>query len=75
MDTMENSSPEFLMIMGKVVSMVVAPPAEMGDSFPKYFTIQGARRRVMTSRMMLAKSEIVNSSAHLYSEISTLESE
>jgi len=66
METMLNSLPELRIITGKVVSMVVAPPAEMGDNFPKNFTIKGARSKVITSLIILASKAIVPSPTPLY---------
>ena len=38
-----NSFPEHRVMMGRVVSIVVAPPTEIGASLPKYFTSNGTR--------------------------------
>ncbi len=35
--------PEKRAIIGKVVSIVVAPPADIGANLPKYFTSSGAK--------------------------------
>ena len=75
METMTNSCPEQRVIMGRVVSMVVAPPTEMGASFPKNFTNRGAQSKAMISRMMFESSAMVPSSAPLYSVMKMLESE
>ena len=64
-ETIENSFPDVRIIIGKVVSIVVAPPAAMGDKFPKYRTIRGAKSRVSISRTIFARSAIVPSSAPL----------
>ena len=54
MDTTTNSCPEVRVMMGSVVSIVVAPPAEMGARRPNQRTNSGAASRVMISRLMLA---------------------
>ena len=54
-------------MMGSVVSIVVAPPAEIGASRPKTEAIQGARSNVAISRMMLLNRAMVPSSGPLYS--------
>ena len=61
--------------MGRVVSIVVAPPTEMGASFPKNFTNKGAQSKAMISRMIFQSSAMVPSSAPLYSVMKMLESE
>ena len=63
------------MIIGKVVSIVVAPPDEMGAKGPKRFAIKGVSRRVISSRMTLANNAMVPSSAPRYSVMKMLESE
>lgn len=75
METTENSLPDVRIIIGKVVSMVVAPPAAIGASFPKYFTITGAKSNVIISRRILASNAMVPNSMPLYSVIRILESE
>jgi len=72
---MANSFPEFRIIMGKVVSMVVAPPAAIGESLPKYLTIQGANNNVSISLIILESKAIVPNSIPLYSVIKMLDSE
>jgi hypothetical protein len=72
---MEYSFPEFFKITGKVVSIVVAPPEQIGASLPKYFTIQGESSKVKTSRKILAINAMVPSVTPLYSVIRMLESE
>ena len=62
-------------MIGKVVSMVVAPPAEMGASFPKYLTSNGANNRVIISLAMLESRANVPNSAPLYWVMKMLESE
>ena len=47
---------------GKVVSIVVAPPAQIGDNRPKYLTKRGAPRRAIISRMIFAIKAIVPNS-------------
>ncbi len=62
-------------MIGSVVSIVVAPPAEIGDRFPNHLTIRGARSRVIISRLILDNRAIVPSSAPLYSVMKMLERE
>ena len=74
-DIIEYSFPEVCIMIGKVESMVVAPPAAMGASFPKYLTISGANSKVKISRNILASNAIVPSSIPLYSVIKMLDKE
>lgn len=74
-DTIINSLPENREIMGRVVSIVVAPPAEMGASLLKYFTKRGAKSSVIISRDMFDNKAIVPNSAPLYSVIKILDNE
>ena len=69
------SSPQLLAIIGRVVSIDVAPPAEIGASLPNHLAIKGAASRVMISRIMLASSATVPSSVPLYSFMNMLERE
>lgn len=50
-------------MIGNVVSIVVAPPAQIGDSLPKYLTNNGAPSKVNISRIILAIKAIVPNSA------------
>ncbi|OKZ07875.1 MAG: hypothetical protein BHV71_04245 [Bacteroides sp. 41_26] len=75
METITNSFPQQRVMIGRVVSIVVAPPAEMGARRPKYLTNNGAQSRAIISRMMFDKSAIVPNSGPLYSVIKMLESE
>ena len=61
-------------MMGRVVSIVVAPPILIGANFPKYLTNNGAHSRVIISRMILARRAIVPNSAPLYSVMKMLDS-
>ena len=72
---MTNSFPEHRVMMGRVVSIVVAPPTEIGASLPKYFTSNGAPSNAMISRMMLDSNAIVPNSGPLYSVMNILERE
>ena len=72
---MTNSFPEHRVMIGRVVSIVVAPPTEIGASLPKYFTSKGAPSNAMISRIMLDSNAIVPNSDPLYSVINMLESE
>ena len=69
------SEPEYLLIIGKVVSIVVAPPAHIGARLPKYFTIQGASNKTKNSRIMFANKAIVPNSAPRYSVMRMLDKE
>lgn len=75
MDTMTNFCPAVCVIMGRVVSMVVAPPDEMGARLPNHRTMSGAHNSVMISRAMFDSKATVPSSAPLYSVMNMLESE
>ena len=75
MEMITNSFPEYRVIIGRVVSIVVAPPTEIGASFPKYFTNKGAHSKAIISRMILESNAIVPNSGPLYSVINILESE
>ena len=46
-------------MIGNVVSIVVAPPAQIGDSLPKYLTNNGAPSKANISRIILAIYAIV----------------
>ena len=70
-----NCCPDTCVMMGSVVSMDVAPAAEMGANLPKYLAMSGASVRVSTSLDMLASRAMVPSSAPLYSVMIMLESE
>ena len=72
---MTNSFPEHREMIGSVVSIVVAPPTEIGASFPKYFTSKGAPSKAVISRMILESNAIVPNSGPLYSVMNILESE
>ena len=50
MEMITNSFPEYRVMIGRVVSIVVAPPTEIGASFPKYFTNKGAHSKAIISR-------------------------
>ena len=75
MATTTKLCPEKRAMMGNVVSIVVAPPAEMGASLLKYFTNKGANSNVIISRDMLDNNAMVPNSAPLYSVIKILDSE
>src|SRR5574344_1179223 len=69
------SLPELRMMIGKVVSMVVAPPTEMGASLPNRRARSGENRSVDISLRMLLIRAIVPSSAPLNFAIKMLLSE
>lgn len=75
METTTNCCPAVRVIIGSVVSIVVAPPAEMGAKLPNQRTSNGAANKVSISRLILASSAMVPSSAPLYSVMKMLESE
>lgn len=62
-------------MMGRVVSIEVAPPAVMGASGPNTFASSGARSSVIISRMMLASRAMVPSSTPRNSVMKMLDSE
>lgn len=68
-------SPELRVMMGNVVSIVVAPPTLIGASLPKYLANSGAQRRVRISLLMFASKAIVPSSAPRYWVMKILDSE
>ena len=53
------SFPELRIIIGKVVSMAVAPPDATGASFPNNNTNSGAKIKVNNSRKTLANNAMV----------------
>lgn len=55
--------PLYRVMMGNVVSMVVAPPTQIGASGPKYFRNSGTPSRAVISRIMLVNRAIVPNSA------------
>lgn len=75
METTMKLSPELRVMMGNVVSIVVAPPTLIGASLPKYLASSGAHSRVRISRQMLARRAMVPSSAPRYWVIKILDSE
>ena len=75
METMTYFCPAHWVMMGSVVSIVVAPPDEMGARLPKHRTISGAPNKVIISRAMFESKATVPSSAPLYSVMKILESE
>ena len=75
METTTNCCPAVRVMMGSVVSIVVAPPAEIGARFPNQRTSSGAASSVSISRVMLASRAMVPNSAPLYSVMKILESE
>ena len=62
-------------MIGSVVSIVVAPPEEIGARVPKTLTRSGAPRSVMISLMIFERSAIVPNSTPFISVISTLDRE
>ena len=74
-DTTTNSFPLYRVMMGNVVSMVVAPPDEIGARFPNHLTSRGAPKRVMISLVMFESNAMVPNSAPLYSVMKILDRE
>ena len=74
-ERMTNSSPLVREMMGKVVSIVVAPPDEMGAKGPNQRTIKGAPNNVMTSRMIFANKATVPKSGPRYCVMRMLDNE
>ena len=66
--------PDVRIIIGRVVSMVVAPPPAIGASFPKYFTIACAKAMWLFAKNISEQRNALQSMP-LYSVIRTLESE
>ncbi len=75
METNISFCPDTRVIMGRVVSIVVAPPVAMGANNPKYFAIKGAQSSVIISLKILASRAMVPNSAPLYWVIKILDSE
>ena len=67
--------PAHWVMMGRVVSIVVAPPDEMGARLPNHRTISGAPNKVIISRAMFESKATVPNSAPLYSVMKILESD
>ena len=63
MDITINSFPEQRVIIGKVVSIVVAPPTEIGANFPNHLTNRGAASSAIISLIILESRAIVPNSA------------
>ena len=59
--------------MGKVVSIDVAPPDDIGASFPKYLAKIGVKSNVIISRAMLDSNAITPNFSPEISVIKTLE--
>src|SRR3712207_7417809 len=62
-------------MIGSVVSIVVAPPAEIGARLPNQRTNRGAASNVSISLQILANNAIVPNSGPLDSVMKILESE
>ena len=63
------------MIIGRVVSMVVAPPVDIGANGPNHFANNGVSNSVVISRIILASKAMVPSYAPRYSVMKILDSE
>lgn len=75
METTTNCWPLHCVMIGKVVSMVVAPPDAIGARFPNHLTNKGAASRVKISRVIFDSNAMVPNSAPLYSVMKILERE
>ena len=75
METITKSRPDVLVIIGRVVSILVAPPILIGANLPKYLANNGAQSKVTISRMMFASKAMVPNSAPRYSVMKMLERE
>lgn len=62
-------------MIGKVVSMDVAPPTLMGANGPNHLANSGEASSVMSSRRMLASRATVPNAAPRYWEIKMLDRE
>lgn len=62
-ETTEYSLPEVAIMIGRVVSIEVTPPAEIGASGPQNLARSGARSSVAISLMMFDSRAMVPSSA------------
>ena len=74
-ETTTKLSPAVLVIIGRVVSIVVAPPDDMVARFPNHLTSKGANSSVIISRDILDSKAIVPNSAPLYSVMKMLDNE
>lgn len=70
-----HSLPAHFIMMGRVVSMVEAPPQEMAAMGPKKDTMTGVNNKVKSSLKILAMSAIVPRSGPLYCVMKTEERE
>lgn len=75
MEITVNCLPDTCVMIGSVVSMVVAPPAEIGANGPNHLRKIGAPSSVMISRMMLANRAMVPNSTPRISVIKMLDRE
>ena len=75
METMTNFCPAVCVMIGKVVSIVVAPPEDMGERLPNQRTISGAHNKVIISRAIFDNKATVPNSAPLYSVMKMLDRE
>lgn len=73
MDIMANSFPENLVIIGKVVSMLVAPPAHMGAILLKCLERRGVNNSVNISLNILLARAISPSFGPLISVMKMLD--
>ena len=71
MEITTNSLPEKRVMTGRVVSIVVAPPAQIGANLPNQQTSKGVPSKVIISRIILAVKAKVPNSAPRYSVIKT----
>lgn len=71
-DNNTKSSPNVRIITGKVESIVVAPPADIGASGPNNLSNKGAPNNTMSSRAILHNNAIVPASVPILCEINIL---
>ena len=74
-ETMTNFCPAVCVMIGRVVSIVVAPPEEIGARLPNHRTISGAHSKVIISRAIFDNKATVPNSAPLYSVMKMLDRE
>ena len=74
-ETTTNCCPAQRVMIGNVVSMVVAPPEAIGARLPNQRTSKGAHNSVMISRKILDNKATVPNSGPLYSVIKILDKE
>lgn len=74
-ETMAKSFPIFRVMIGRVVSIEVAPPDEIGARLPNQRTMSGVKSSVLISRNILDNNAMVPNSAPLHLVMNILDSE